>query len=76
MLFEHVAPSFDDIQQSLFEGSGIHAEPCVKDLCSFHFIHFRIKLFIRVDLANINIKKITVSVKFEYEKPVRLSQKN
>lgn len=50
MLLEHVAPSFDDIQQSLFERFGIHAEPRVKDFYPVDFVHFGIKFFVSVNL--------------------------
>ena len=50
MLLEHVAPSFDDVQQSLFERFRIHAEPRVKDLYPVDFVHFGIKFFVSVNL--------------------------
>lgn len=50
VLLEHVTPSLDNIQESLFKGLGVHTEPRVKDLCSLYFVHLGIKLFVRVDL--------------------------
>ena len=51
MLFEHVAPSFDDIEQGLFEWSSINLEPVVKDLYSLYALHLLVDLLVRVNLS-------------------------
>ena len=53
MLFEHVAPSLDDVQQCLFERPSVHSEPSVKDLRSIYFVNFSIKFLVSVNLENI-----------------------
>lgn len=35
MLFEHEAPSLDDIEQGLFKWLGINSKPCVKQVNPF-----------------------------------------
>ena len=52
MLFEHEAPSLDDVEQRLFEGFGVHAEPIVEDLHAFYRLRFLVDLFVRVDLKS------------------------
>jgi hypothetical protein len=50
MLFEHVTPSLDDIQQSLFERFGIDTKPRVKHWSAFKTVHFDKQFLVRVDL--------------------------
>ena len=51
VLFEHVAPSFDDIEQALFEWPSINLEPEVKDLYSLYALHLLVDLLVRVNLS-------------------------
>ena len=52
MLLEHEAPPLDDVQQSLLERLGIHAEPAVEDLDAFNLFSLLVDLLVRVDLSN------------------------
>ena len=51
VLFEHVAPSFDNIEQGLFEWPSINLEPVVKDLYSLYILHLLVDLLVRVNLS-------------------------
>ena len=54
MLFEHEAPSLDDVEQGLFEGFGINPEPSVKYLDWFNVLSFLIDSLICVNLITEN----------------------
>jgi len=51
VLFEHVTPSFDDIEQGLFEWPSVNLEPVVKDLYSLYVLHLLVDLLVRVNLS-------------------------
>lgn len=50
MLLEHEAPSFDDVEQRLFEWIGIHPEPVLKDVDTLNVLHLFVDLLICVNL--------------------------
>ena len=50
MLLEHEAPFLDDVEQGLLEGSGVNAEPCVKDMDGANLVNLTVDLLIRVNL--------------------------
>ena len=50
VLFKHVTPSLDDVEQRLLEGLGIHAEPRVENLGALDFVNLRVQFFVSVDL--------------------------
>ena len=52
VLFEHEAPPLDDVEQRLFEGACVDAEPVVKQLDAFDRLHLVVDLLIRVNLAD------------------------
>ena len=54
VLFEHVAPSFDDIEQSLFERPSIDLEPIVEELYALYTFHLLVDLLIRVHLSTVD----------------------
>ena len=61
MLFEHEAPAFDDIEQSLLEWSGIDTEPQLKDVGALQTFHLFIDLFICVDLRT-NLENFNINL--------------
>lgn len=50
MLFEHEAPSFDNIQKSLLEWFCINSKPAIKNFHAINLLNLRIDFLIRVDL--------------------------
>lgn len=50
MLLKHEAPTFDDVQKSLLERLGVHAEPAVKDGDTRHLIRLLVDLLVGVNL--------------------------
>ena len=50
VLLEHEAPLLDDVEQRLFEGSRVDAEPRVEDLIVSEVRHFLVNLLVRIDL--------------------------
>ena len=50
MLFEHEAPSLDDIEKCLLEWIGINSEPVLKDMDALNLLDLIVNLLICVDL--------------------------
>ena len=50
VLFEHVAPAFDDVEDRLFERFGVDAEPAFKQRRSLHQLNLLVNLLIRINL--------------------------
>ena len=50
MLLEHQTPLLDDVEQSLSEGTRVHAEPLLKDDADFDRLQFLVDCLIHVDL--------------------------
>ena len=63
MLLEHEAPLLDDVEQSLFEGSRVDAEPRVEDLIVGEVRHFVVNLLVRIDLFDERNKSKKIIVK-------------
>ena len=53
MLFEHEAPSLDDVEQGLFERFGVNPEPLVKHLDRLNVLGLLIDLLVGVNLLTI-----------------------
>lgn len=56
VLFEHEAPSLDNVKESLFEWLAINSEPVVKHLQWVDLFTFLIDLLIGVNLREMNLK--------------------
>ena len=65
MLFKHITPSLDDVQQSLFKRLSVHTEPRIKHLSTTKTINFHEEFLIRVDLEKINRSNVSLGLSLE-----------